>query len=535
MDYATLGKTPISESEPCGKDARYEPEFEAVQNEIDKLSSPTASGQVDWALVAKNAAVILQSKSKDLTVACYLCTALVITGKVQGLDQGVTMLKEMLETFWDSIFPVKKRMRGRVGAMQWWLERVEAELQKMQPAPLPQEQAQRIVEQLKAIDEFLGQNMPDAPVLRPLQRIVTAWPVQQAEAPAEAPPASAPEAAPSQAPAQAAAPAAAPKAVQPAPAEKAPSEEAMGGAIGNDTEARRGADAAFQRLRQVSAFLIQKDMKNPLAYRYRRVAAWAKVVMLPANTDDNTQIVSPPPQVIESLEALRGENNPEALIQSAEPKISQYIFWFDLNRFIAEALTDLGEAYRKASAAVCQETAAVIQRLPGLQRLRFADGTPFADHQTQQWLKSIAAPTETTTGEGGPAAAPAGEDIVDTVFQKARAMARKKELVEAVATLQQEMQRTRSRYQKMRWRLAIARLLLDAKKSQLALPHLEQIVADIDIFQLEVWDPELAVEGLTAAWLGFGAQTANEHKVRAGELLHRIATVDPTAALRLSP
>ena len=48
MDLISLGKEPISEDKPTGEDVRYEPEFEELQGEIDKLSSPSASGTIDW-------------------------------------------------------------------------------------------------------------------------------------------------------------------------------------------------------------------------------------------------------------------------------------------------------------------------------------------------------------------------------------------------------------------------------------------------------------------------------------------------------
>ena len=70
------------------------------------------------------------------------------------------------------------------------------------------------------------------------------------------------------------------------------------------------------------------------------------------------------------------------------------------------------------------------------------------------------------------------------------------------------------------------------KKTQLALPHLEQVIADIDAFRLEVWEPELALEGLTTAWQAFSSQSDNEQNARAAQLLERMAKVDPVAALR---
>ena len=72
MDLSTLGKTPIHPENPTGSDARYDPDFEALQTEIDKLSSPSATNGVDWKKVSDSAARILSKKSKDLMAASYL-------------------------------------------------------------------------------------------------------------------------------------------------------------------------------------------------------------------------------------------------------------------------------------------------------------------------------------------------------------------------------------------------------------------------------------------------------------------------------
>lgn len=527
MDFTTLGKAPIKEDAPCGGEARYEPEYELAQAEIDKLSSPTASGQVDWGRIAENSALILKNKSKDLTIAGYLAVALVCTRQIDGLDDGVRVLHDLLTAHWEGLYPPLRRMRGRAAAIQWWLERCEMELQKINPPPLPADQVERIKTHLQGIDALLAEKMPDAPLLRTLQRRVDAFAVQKPAASAQAAAASAP-AAPSAtvqgSPASVA---------QVPPTDKSPADDAMSAAISDEAQARRAADAAFQRLRQTSLFLLQQDLKNPLSYRYRRIAGWAKVTALPPNTDGTTQIVPPPPQVVDAIAALRAEGHWDALIQNAEQKFSQYIFWLDLNRHVAEALNDLGADHQSARMAVGHETAGLLQRLSGLENLRFSDGMPFADAQTQGWLKSIRFAGQAGSESAGEATTGAADEgTFRPMVERARTLARKKNLVEAVALLQQQMQQSAGHGLKMRWRLAIANLLIESKKAQLALPHLEQVLDDIDAFGLERWDPAQALEGLTAAWQGFSAQ-GGEHKTRAADLLHRIAKVDPAAALRL--
>lgn len=545
MELNTLGNTPISDDQPTGSDMRYEPEFEKLQAEIDKLSSPSADSKVDWGSVEKEAARILGERSKDLTVACYLSVALVCNRKIEGLDLGLGILKDLLETYWDKLYPPKKRMRGRMGAINWWLERTEAELQKVKPAPVQVVTLDRLKANLKAIDGVLSEKMPDAPLLRPLGRVIDGFPVEKAE---EAPEDEAPGTTESAGPAPGhrdiprdnkgadAAQGPAGRDAGDGTGTSTQSEENISGAINSAADARKGADAALQRLRQVSLFLMQNDMKNPLAYRYRRIASWGKLTALPPSTDGMTQIQAPAPQVLTSIEAMLAEGNLQALVQNVEQKVSQFIFWFDLNRWVAEALNDMGTGYEKASLAVCQETALLIGRLPGLETLQFADGTPFADPQTLQWLKSLGS-SATGGGEKGMGAShPAGsaDGDLDKKVQQARALARKKKLIEAVELLQREMQQSVSRRQCMKWRLAIARLLLEMKKAKLSLPHLEQVIEDIDRFGLEIWEPELALEGLTTAWQAFDSQGDNEYKERSAALLGRMAKVDPVAALRVA-
>lgn len=531
MDYTTLGKEPIPGDNPAGSDVRYEPEFEALQAEIDKIASPTATGGVDWSKVVEVAGDILATKSKDLTVASYLAVGLVRTRKIEGFDQGLQVLKDMVESHWDKLFPAKKRMRGRAGAFTWWLEKTAEVLEKYTPDnPLPAEQAQRIQENLKAVDGLLMDKMPDPPMLRPVMRQVERYPVQAPEPETPEEPA-APQEVETAAPAPkpvAPAPPAAPKAPRPEPAAEVPETPET------EQDARKSVDAALTRISQASRFLLKNDLKNPLAYRYRRMASWSKVTALPPNTDGATQIPPPPPQVMGALNELIDAGNWPALIQNVEQKLSQFIFWFDLSYLVAEGLKSLGAGHEKALTAVCQETAYLVQRLPGVEALGFSDGTPFADSDTRKWLQRIrfgeggAGATGTGTADDG------GDSLLSDSIAKARTMARKKQLVAAIDLLQQEMGKSSSRCFKMRWRLAIAEVLLSVKKSQLALPHLEQILADIDEFNLEIWDPSLAMEGLSTAWKGFNALSADEHKAQATALLHRLAKIDPAEALRLS-
>ena len=68
MDLLSLGKEPVNADQPAGSDVRYDPEFEELQAEIDKLSNPSATDGTDWNKVTKLASEILATKAKDILV-----------------------------------------------------------------------------------------------------------------------------------------------------------------------------------------------------------------------------------------------------------------------------------------------------------------------------------------------------------------------------------------------------------------------------------------------------------------------------------
>jgi type VI secretion system protein VasJ len=263
---------------------------------------------------------------------------------------------------------------------------------------------------------------------------------------------------------------------------------------------------------------------------------WSSVEALPPANEGQTRITPPPAQVKNILSELRNKGDHENLIRSAEARLSQFIFWIDLNRFVSEGLANLGEKYQKAKEVVHQETAFLLYRLPGLEHLCFSDGTPFADSETKQWLKEI-------TLKGGGV-----EEVSSTAFslptlqerhpiekemEAAQALIKKGKLLEAIEGLQQKFKQSISQREKLLWRLALTQLLVKNKQVKIALPHLDQILKEVDFYKLEEYDPELAIKSLKVVWMGFSSQSDQASKEKASGVLQRIAKLDLTEAIRI--
>lgn len=123
-----LATQPIAGASPTGQSARYEPDFEKLQAEIQKLENP-AGGEVRWAEVQELAARLLAEKSKDLLVAAYYAVARLQREGFGGLQQGLGVMLGLCQNFWDKLWPEAKRMRAREAALEWMIDRVNRALE----------------------------------------------------------------------------------------------------------------------------------------------------------------------------------------------------------------------------------------------------------------------------------------------------------------------------------------------------------------------------------------------------------------------
>ncbi|WP_163337189.1 type VI secretion system protein TssA [Desulfopila sp. IMCC35008] len=546
MDTQYPELQPINEDKPAGIDVRYEPEFEQLQAEIDKMSLPSATTGVDWHLVRQLSSDILSTRSKDLLVAAYFTIAGIHVNRIKGFADGLQVFDGLLAEYWDTLYPAKKRMRGRVAAVVWLLEKSEAAFEAFEPEPCEPDFLLSLRESVSSIDGRLQEYLDEAPLLRPLERVVENLPVkeifekempvgqeQQTDEPAlenkaalqvqknENPPPAVPEVA--EEPEKKAE-----QTVRVAPAAAVETTDRMSAA-----EVEKLLRGAFQTVRQAADFYFDKDPANPRGYRCRRVAGWSMIQVLPPAEEYRTQI--PPPGEFEQVKLylyeLRSLEKWTELLREAEQKFKGALLWLDLNRFAAESLAGLGLQFGEAHDAVCQETASLLNRLPGLAKLTFADGSPMADADTKQWLEGLSGAQSTTMAMPAMQTMTHGGAMMAELFEKSQNLAAAKKLPEAIALLTKELQSNSGGRDRLLWRIGLARLLMNNRQMRYALPHLEQIMDEVREFRLEEWDPALAIQALRVVWAGF--KNEKSARERADGVLARIARIDPVEAMNL--
>jgi len=103
--------TPIPGDNPSGASLRHAPIYDQIK---EARRQEVGGPQGDWEHEIKNSdykAVIqltqdtIATKSKDLQLAVWLAEALIYQEHMPGLNAGLTLLRDLTESFWDSLYP----------------------------------------------------------------------------------------------------------------------------------------------------------------------------------------------------------------------------------------------------------------------------------------------------------------------------------------------------------------------------------------------------------------------------------------------
>ncbi len=122
---------------------------------------------------------------------------------------------------------------------------------------------------------------------------------------------------------------------------------------------------------------------------------------------------------------------------------------------------------------------------------------------------------------------------IETETEKIQRLLKQQKLEAAVEKIQSNLQNGYSVRDKLKWRMLLSQALIAQKKYNIALPHLKEIISEIDYYRLEKWEPDFALRLLTMTWTGFNAYPDKNIKNESSKIISRIAKINPVAALRL--
>lgn len=176
-----------------------------------------------------------------------------------------------------------------------------------------------------------------------------------------------------------------------------------------------------------------------------------------------------------------------------------------------------------------------LDRLPGIEQLRWSDGTPFAAEPTRDWITQHVSGNQAAAWMSTPVSASAATDDILALESEALAQADSDGVEAALAWL---AARPEVHTGRQRWllRLLMARVAEQYGKSDLATYLLGELDSVAQQQHLHAWEPELGFE-VKARLLKLLRQKAQRNDVdkaalaqRMEHLLAALVAVDPVRA-----
>jgi type VI secretion system ImpA/VasJ family protein len=336
-ELSQIGSAPISKDAPAGESVSYEADYDLLEGEIKKLQSISGTA-VNWNLVIEKSADILSKKSKDLTVASWLCLALFKESKLEGLTVGLGVYYDTIYHFWQIMYPSLKRIRRRANVVEWLFENIDKTFSNLKfgmedenNLKLCNELIVKITDQL---DEKLGDIFPVA-IFNKVKRDLTGR-IKEFEVKKIPPPPTAKQA----------------KQIKVAPASPVIPQKTE---INNKENANKALKESLVIIKKAAAFLQNVNDANPLYYRLIRVSSWSVIQNLPSHTNFVTPIPEIQAAVIKAFDDLEGKGDWQLLLKGAETQFVNNPLWLDLQRYSYIASDNLGEKYEPVKEVITNE------------------------------------------------------------------------------------------------------------------------------------------------------------------------------------
>jgi len=481
MKYLKLGVTPIDEQNPTGTNIKYDEDFEKIESEISKLTSPSASGEIDWGLVAKLSENILETKSKNILVSVYLSYALFKTKGIDGLSNGIKVLADLLENYWEGLYPPLKRIKGRKNAIEWLLDKLNKEFENIELFEVQNDFKEELLANLKKIDNFLNEHIDDAPLFYNLIKLIDMKLSLHVESKQEIVEEKIKED------------------TLKSQQDKKPLEDTP--IVDKDVE--KDFLALVSSLSLFTGEMIKaKDYRSEL-FVITRAFAWLDIYESPSSTNNATMLSPPDTQEIELLQKLYDEKDFSSLLWTAESRITTYLFWLDLHFYVAESLSNLGQI--QASQSVLEQTRYFVKKLPKLENLTFSDSTPFANKMTKKWL-SLKEKERTTIKEKEREKIPCDSKGIDKLSK----------LMKSATSVEDEVL----------YNIEVCRCLANSSNEILITTYTKQLLDRVEEYKINRWKPKIALDAYLISIECLDNISQNDKLIK--QLYKKIALIKPS-------
>ncbi|WP_175909542.1 type VI secretion system protein TssA [Burkholderia metallica] len=495
---------PIPGEQACGRDPGYEDAFFELKDEANKLSG------IDDGLIVRTCEQLLKETGKDLRLVGYYTFARLRQDGPAGFADGLELAASLVDRFGEAVLPARFEAKRAALEMLATSRMIDTLDSRGDFATADLERA------LAALDVLVEQtgNWPEA--ARPnLQPLVARF--ERKEEPARG---------------------ANPGAIPPQRTAPVP---VSNGAIASTRD-------LLDQARSMAAWLRERENGYLPSVRVVRSVRWDTLHDVPpSDTASHTRLAPPRAELRQQMKRLVLQKHWHELLERVEGAFMEGVnhLWFDLQYFQHVALDHVGMPYSAWRELLRADFALFLERLPGIERLTFSDGTPFADDTTLEWIARYAVVRDLEAGETVaplPVSADSESDAAGDwpeIETQARELAAREGIETAFAWLETlpGMKTDRHRYLQ---RFVMARLADHAGRPDTSFALLAELDASTRSLPLMRWEPALTFDVKQQLMKALKAMS-NRKDADKSALVRRIAelqaeltVLDPARALTLS-
>jgi type VI secretion system protein VasJ len=445
---------PVSAATPVGADPVYDDDFQAIRDEVAKLS------EVNDGTIVDTAEKLLKHTAKDARIAAYYVYGRMRRDGAEGVTAGFEMLAALVDRFGETLLPT--RAESRKAAIEWLAGSTFANrLDQVQGLTGPL--LERTLSAIALMTERTA-SWPDngRPELSPL--------FGRFESRVEVP-----------------LPAGALASGASAASTATPSSEAP---IASSHD-------LLERARQMAKFLRAQPNGYLAAWRLMRCIRWDTLTEAPPHeASGKTRLPAPRAELRSTLKRLLLQKHWPALLERVEAAFAEGAnhFWLDLQYYAFVAQEHAGHEYAAVREMAATDSTLLLQRLPGLEHLLFTDGSPFADSTTIEWIARHATVYDTRQANDAlPGVVSEGDAHWADLEAQAFALATQQGLDEAFAWLQHLPGHDSERQRFLR-HFVMARVAERVDRADVAIHLLTTLDTAAQRHRLMQWEPTLAFD-----------------------------------------
>ncbi|MBL4829767.1 MAG: type VI secretion system protein TssA [Aliivibrio sp.] len=507
--------TSLSESAPVGVELKYDDRFENIENEINNTNNLFSNKSTDWTFVNNQTATLLENHSKDYRLLnWYSKSAYKLDSSIDNLMATVSLHREFITAFGESGYPQRKR--AQISVLSDFINFADKAICSHIDSA-NQETLASVLECITSLDKCLEESYQDSisnllPLIKKVKTALKRFESSKNEETRQK------------------------ELNKTTVLDKAKSVAThllhIDTIIDNDRDANKVFRQIQDMSRNLTEYRLNQDTGDTRAYKLNRSLTWLNISQAPEGNSEGVTPLKPVPITkIQQYQTLLSEKKYAELLVHIENSLSKSPFWLDGHYISWQCSDHLNK--NEAASILCHELSLLLQQSPELLELCFDDGSPFANSDTQSWIAIHATLNSMTE-----------KDVIEeksdfslineweSELEKSKNLLKTNTLSSSIQPLISGYKQASSGRERFFWKFSQIRLLIQARKFDLASTILNELDSQYSRNVLSAWDPELQ-ERLLELWLSCLKQLPNKDQdpILSKTLRERLCCLNPVRVI----